>query len=148
GNARLIDVLVLRTTTFGLADFSAFAASPEIFTPRRFGSPTTSPRSRPTFAGSMSMAPTILNPGRDATCFTMAAPIGPSPKCITRMVGITANYTQRHGRRPSRRADARPRRVGVPASPRSGPGKRIGHRTEACRLTRHERTPASPDDIG
>ena len=60
----------------------------DTFTPRRFGSPTTSPRSRPTLAGSMSMAPTILKPGRAATCLTMAAPIGPSPKCMTRMFGI------------------------------------------------------------
>src|SRR5262245_18541071 len=44
-------------------------------------------------AGSLSMPPTIFNPGRCATCLTIAAPIGPSPKCITRMLGIAANYT-------------------------------------------------------
>ena len=89
GSTFLIDELVHSTTTSGFADFSAFAASPDTLTPSRLGRPTTSPRSRPTFAGSMSIAPTILNPGRDATCLTMAAPIGPSPKCITRMFGIS-----------------------------------------------------------
>ena len=49
------DELVQSTTTSGFADFSAFAASRATFTPRRFVKPETSPRSRPTFAGSMSM---------------------------------------------------------------------------------------------
>src|SRR6266481_4182242 len=82
-------------TMSGFADFSARAASPDTFTSSRFDRPTMSPRSRPTFAGSMSIAPTILNPGRDATCFTTAAPIGPSPKCITLMLGITCGLYSR-----------------------------------------------------
>ena len=45
--------------------FSARAASSDdLARPARRGRPTTSPRSRPTFAGSISMAPTILKPGR------------------------------------------------------------------------------------
>src|SRR5262245_7241261 len=95
GTIFLIEELVHSTTTSGRAAFSAFAALSAIFTPSRFGRPTTSPRSRPTFAGSMSMAPTILNPGRAATCFTTAAPIGPSPKCITLMFGITCGLYSR-----------------------------------------------------
>src|SRR5262249_40336468 len=95
GTTFLIDELVHSTTTSGRAALSAFAASSATFTPSRFGRPTTSPRSRPTFAASMSMAPTILNPGRAATCFTTAAPIGPSPKCITLMFGITCGLYSR-----------------------------------------------------
>ena len=38
------------------------------------------------------MPPTILNPGRVATCLATAAPIGPRPKCITLMEGIAADY--------------------------------------------------------
>ena len=89
GTTFFIDELVQRTTTSGFVAFNAFAALSATFTPRRFDSPTTSPRSRPTFAGSMSMAPTILNPGRAAICLTIAAPIGPSPKCSTLMLGIS-----------------------------------------------------------
>ena len=76
----LIDELVHSTTMCGFAAFNAVRASPDTLTLSRFGKPTTSPRSRPTLAGSMSIPPTILNPGRVATCLTMAAPIGPSPK--------------------------------------------------------------------
>jgi hypothetical protein len=47
--------------------------------------PATSPRSFPTLAGSISTAPTILNPLRTATCRTTAAPMGPRPKCTTRI---------------------------------------------------------------
>ena len=47
--------------------------------------PATSPRSCPTFAGSMSTAPTILKPLRSATWRTTAAPMGPRPKWITLM---------------------------------------------------------------
>src|SRR5215467_6611109 len=43
----------------------------------------------------MSTAPTILKPGRTATCLTIAAPIGPSPKCITLMLGITRGLYSR-----------------------------------------------------
>src|SRR5262245_17548711 len=93
GITLLIDELVHNTTMSGLAAFSAFFESPATMTPSRFLKPTTSPRSRPSLAGSMSIAPTILNPGRWAICLTIAAPIGPSPKCITRMLGIAANYT-------------------------------------------------------
>src|SRR4029079_10554540 len=88
GSTFLIDELVQRMTTSGLAAFSALPASADTFTPSRLGRPTTSPRSRPTFAGSMSIAPTTLKPGRVATCLTIAAPIGPSPKCNTLMLGI------------------------------------------------------------
>src|SRR5438093_4447228 len=42
----------------------------------------------------MSMAPTILKPGRAASCLTMAEPIGPRPKGTTRTFGMTANYTR------------------------------------------------------
>src|SRR5947207_9178016 len=88
GSTFFSDELVQRMTTSGFADFRAFTASPDTLTPSRFGSPTTSPRSRPTLAGSISIAPTILKPGRAATCLTIAAPIGPSPKCMTLMLGI------------------------------------------------------------
>ena len=47
--------------------------------------PATSPRSLPILAGSMSTAPTILKPLRDATCRTTATPMGPRPKCRTRI---------------------------------------------------------------
>src|SRR5712691_4334762 len=95
GSTFLIEELVHSTTTSGFADFSTLAASADTLAPRRLGIPTTSPRSRPTLAGSISMAPTILKPGRAATCLTMAAPIGPSPKCITRMLGITCGLYSR-----------------------------------------------------
>src|SRR4051812_44356769 len=91
-----------------------------------------SPMSRPTFAGSMSTAPTILKPGRDATCFTIAAPIGPSPKCITLMLGMTRGLYSR--------ATSRDHRSSID--------------THACRMhaatairarRRQERTPAASD---
>src|SRR5438309_28200 len=89
----LISELVQSTTMSGLAAFSAFTALSWTRRPRRLPRPTTSPRSRPTFAASISIAPTILKPVLPATCFTMAAPIGPRPKCNTRIVGIAANYS-------------------------------------------------------
>src|SRR5216684_9141076 len=89
----LISELVQCTTMSGLAAFSVFAAFSWTRRPRRLPRPTTSPRSRPTFAASMSIAPTILKPGLRATCLTMAAPIGPRPKCNTRILGIPANYS-------------------------------------------------------
>src|ERR1700687_1025856 len=89
----LISELVQWTTMSGLAAFSVFAALSWTRRPRRLPRPTTSPRSRPTFAASMSIAPTILKPGLPATCFTMEAPIGPMPKCNTRILGIAANYS-------------------------------------------------------
>src|SRR5713226_6562510 len=93
GMTFLISELVQCTTMSGLAAFSAFAALSWTRSPRRLLRPTTSPRSRPTFAASISIAPTILKPGLPATCFTMAAPIGPRPKCNTRMAGTTTNYS-------------------------------------------------------
>src|SRR5262245_60225928 len=133
------------TTTSGFAAFNAFAASPDTLTPSRFERPTTSPRSRPTLAGSISMPPTILNPGRCATCLTMAAPIGPSPKCITLMFGISLEL---YGNGPSRRPHAGARRLGVPTAARSGSRERGRDWTEARRLARHARTASSPDDVG
>src|SRR6202162_3598769 len=88
----LIRGIVQGTTMSGLAAFSVFAALSWTRRPRRLPKPTTSPRSRPTFAASMSIAPTILKPGLPATCLTMAAPIGPRPKCKPRILGIAANY--------------------------------------------------------
>ena len=56
------------TATSGLDDFSARTASADTFTRSRRPSPTTSPRSRPALPGSMSTAPTIWKPLRDAIC--------------------------------------------------------------------------------
>src|SRR5207302_8361115 len=84
----LIDELVQRTTTSALVDLRALAASLDTLTSSRLFNPTTSPRSRPILAGSISTPPTILKPGRTATCLTMAAPIGPRPKWRTRMEAI------------------------------------------------------------
>src|SRR6266851_319877 len=89
----LISELVQSTTMSGFAAFSAFAALSWTRRPRRLPRPATSPISRPTFAASMSIAPTILKPGLPATCLTIAAPIGPRPKCNTRILGIAANYS-------------------------------------------------------
>ena len=80
----MIDELVQSTTMSGLADFKALAASAVTLTPSRPESPATSPRSRPTFIGSMSMAPTLRSPRRCATCLATAAPTGPRPQCMTR----------------------------------------------------------------
>src|SRR3979490_2921498 len=63
-----------------------FSASAEIFTPQGASlAPTTAPRSRPTFAGSVSMAPQI-----SMACFSrirraMDAPIGPTPYWMARI---------------------------------------------------------------
>src|ERR1700687_1555695 len=89
----LISELVQCTTMSGFAAFSVLAALSWTRRPRRLPRPTTSPRSRPTFAASMSIPPTILKPGLPTICFTMAAPIGPRPKCNTRILGIAANYS-------------------------------------------------------
>src|SRR5580704_13246893 len=65
-------------------------ASAETFTPHGASvAPVTSPRSRPTFAGSVSMAPII-----SMACFSrisraMDAPIGPMPYWITRIFFFT-----------------------------------------------------------
>ena len=80
GSTFFIDEFVHSTTTSGFAALIAFFASSETLTRRARPTPATWPRSLPTLAGSMSTAPTILNPLRSATCLTMAAPIGPSPK--------------------------------------------------------------------
>src|SRR3954469_1714603 len=143
GSTALMDELVQRMTTSGLAAFSAFAASPDTFAPIRLDNPTTSPRSRPTFAGSMSMAPTILNPGREATCLTMAAPIGPSPKCMTLMLGTRGLYATpeaarhcpdgtmpRDDFRAPGRPHARARGLGVPSAPGPRSRERGCHRPE------------------
>src|SRR5204863_1047631 len=84
----LSDELVHRTTTSGLLDLRALAASPDTLRPRRPERPATSPRSRLILAGSTSTPPTTLNPDRAEICLRMAAPIGPRPKCITRMLDI------------------------------------------------------------
>src|ERR1044072_8651531 len=57
----LIDELVQSTTMSGLADLSVFAVSLETLTLSRAERPATSPRSRPTFAGSTSPPATTLN---------------------------------------------------------------------------------------
>jgi len=79
GSTFLSDDRVHSTTTSGLVALMVFFASFDTLTRRERPTPATWPRSRPTFAGSMSTAPTILKPRRSATCFTTAAPIGPSP---------------------------------------------------------------------
>ena len=58
------DELVHSTTTSGFAALIAFFASSETLTFSWRPRPATSPRSRPTLAGSMSTAPTILKPLR------------------------------------------------------------------------------------
>ena len=63
-------------------------ASRSTRTPMRPFRPATSPTSRPTFAGSLSMAPTILKPARPEISCATAAPMGPRPKCTTRLLGI------------------------------------------------------------
>ena len=85
GNTVFNDELVHSTATSGLVALIAFLASSMTGTLSRLLKPATSPRSRPAFAGSMSTAPTILNPFRAATCRTMPTPMGPRPKCNTRM---------------------------------------------------------------
>src|SRR6516165_10029368 len=145
GITSLREDAVQSMTTSGFADFNARAASPETLTPILFGRPTTSPRSRPILAGSMSMPPTILNPGRYAICLAMAAPIGPSPKCTTRMFGISLEL---YGNRPCWRTDARPRRVGVPSAARSRSRKRRCDWAEAGGIARHTRAAPPPDDVG
>src|SRR5262245_36184245 len=73
--------------------------------PRRFDKLITSAMSRPVIDGSESTAPTILKPGRLATCRATAAPIGPRPKCITRMLGMVQQYSvATEGRRAVTRA--------------------------------------------
>ena len=80
GSTFFSDELVHITTTSGFVALIAFFASSDTLTRSARPTPATSPRSLPTLAGSMSTAPTILNPLRSATCLTTAAPIGPSPK--------------------------------------------------------------------
>src|SRR5262245_14112058 len=79
------DELVQRTTTSGFEDLMAFCASLDTLMRSWRPRPATSPRSRPAFPGSISTAPTILNPLRAATCLTTPVPIGPRPKCRTLM---------------------------------------------------------------
>ena len=85
----LIDELVQSTTTSGLADFSAFVASSDTLTPSRFGQPDDIAEIAADLRRIDVDGAHDLESGRAATCLTMAAPIGPSPKCITRMLGIT-----------------------------------------------------------
>ena len=69
---------------------STLAASAETVTPQGASfAPTTSPRSRPALAGSLSMAPTI-----SIECFcrisrTIEAPMGPTPNCTARIFFFT-----------------------------------------------------------
>src|SRR5271154_940826 len=66
-------------------------ASAEMVTPQGASvAPATSPKSRPAFAGSLSMAPTI-----SIACFSrirraMDAPIGPTPYCMARIFFFTS----------------------------------------------------------
>src|SRR3984885_9627844 len=66
-------------------------ASAEIFTPQGASeAPTTSPKSRPTFAGSVSIAPQI-----SMACFSrinraIEAPMGPTPYWIARIFFFTS----------------------------------------------------------
>src|SRR5271170_4737745 len=65
---------------------STSCASAEMVTPQGASvAPTTSPKSRPAFSGSLSIAPTI-----SMACFSrisraMDAPIGPTPNCMARI---------------------------------------------------------------
>src|SRR6202795_4902006 len=76
-------------TTSAACSSTSFASA-EIFTPQGTSvAPVTSPRSRPTFAGSVSMAPII-----SMACFSrisraIDAPIGPMPYWITRIFFFT-----------------------------------------------------------
>src|SRR5271169_1258794 len=76
-------------TTSAACSSTSFASA-ETFTPQGASvAPVTSPRSRPTFAGSVSMAPII-----SMACFSrisraMDAPIGPMPYWITRIFFFT-----------------------------------------------------------
>jgi hypothetical protein len=79
GMTCLSDDEVHNTTTSGFSRRSAPAASLVTRTFSLRPSLMTSPRSRPSFAGSMSMPPAILKPLRVATCSATAAPIGPRP---------------------------------------------------------------------
>jgi hypothetical protein len=81
GTTRFRLELVQSTATSGLVARIVLAMSPAIFTRSLRPTPHTSPKSIPIFAGSMSTAPTILNPLRDETWRTTPAPIGPSPIC-------------------------------------------------------------------
>ena len=125
-------------TTSGLAAFSALAASAGHLDaePLAAGRRRRRGRGRPS-RDRCRCAPTILNPGRAATCLTIAAPIGPSPKCMTLMLGITCELyaTPRSGRALSggtmpsmatiiRWTDPRARRLGVSAAARSRSGER------------------------
>ena len=65
---------------------SAAAASAETVTPQGASfAPTTSPRSRPAFAGSLSTAPTISSEALWRIRRTIEAPMGPTPNCTTRI---------------------------------------------------------------
>src|SRR5512139_618235 len=78
---------------WGFAALRARTGSPSTRTPTRRSRPITSARSRPTIDGSASTAPTILKPGRLVTCRATAAPIGPRPKDITRMLAMVQQYS-------------------------------------------------------
>src|SRR5580693_3117915 len=77
--------------TTSAACSSTSLASAEIFTPQGASvAPVTSPRSRPTFAGSVSMAPMI-----SMACFSrisraIDAPIGPTPYWMARILFFTS----------------------------------------------------------
>jgi hypothetical protein len=65
GSTFFSDELVHSTATSGFDALIALRASSDTLTLSARPTPATSPRSRPTFAGSMSTAPTILKPLRD-----------------------------------------------------------------------------------
>ena len=167
GSTFLIDELVHRMTTSGFAAFSALAASSDTFTPRRLGRPTTSPRSRPTFAGVDVDGADDLEPGprRDLLDDRRAdraepemhhADVRHKPANYTRTLATCAAAGSREPMvrshtmtaRSSRRPDARPCDLGVPAAARSRTGERGRDRPEARRLTHDRRAAASPDHVG
>ena len=76
---------VQSTAMSGLVALMAFAMWSVTEILSFFVWPTTTPRSRPILVGSMSTAPTMVNPLRVAHCLTTAVPMGPSPMCSVRM---------------------------------------------------------------
>src|SRR5262249_47790400 len=76
-------------TTSAACSSTSFA-SPEIFTPHGASdAPTTSPRSRPTLAGSVSIAPQISIAFFSRIRRAMEAPIGPTPYWMARIFFFT-----------------------------------------------------------
>ena len=89
GHTFLSAELVHRTATCGFVFRMAAAGSAPTLTPVFFPRPTTSPRSLPALAGSMSTADTILKFFRATSWRATPAPIGPRPMIIT-LVGMVS----------------------------------------------------------